>query len=167
MTASARFTAAHAAARLADALVAYRTRFTTALKSAWAAAKAAAKQATQTTMKKIIATITGRPYADGLAPSFDVFHQATEQRATAHNPARTTLFTFEQPLYDGDVARFVLFSTEPADRRSPATVTLNGIALYARTGEGLKIESLDNERTQQAYGFSAEDAAAFKQAANL
>lgn len=39
MTASALFTAAHAAARLADATLAYRTRFVTALKSAWAAAK--------------------------------------------------------------------------------------------------------------------------------
>lgn len=39
MTASAIFTAAHAAARLADAVVAYRTRFTTALRAAWAAAK--------------------------------------------------------------------------------------------------------------------------------
>ena len=39
MTASAIFTAAHLAAKVADAAVTYRTRFVTALRAAWAAAK--------------------------------------------------------------------------------------------------------------------------------
>lgn len=38
-TASAIFTAAHAAAKVADTVVAYKVRFSTALRSAWAAAK--------------------------------------------------------------------------------------------------------------------------------
>ena len=66
MTTAAIFTAAHATARLADKMVAYRTRFTTALRAAWATAK----QTINTVMEQVIEHHTGRvllPYAEANA----------------------------------------------------------------------------------------------------
>lgn len=157
MTASAIFTAAHAAARLADAATSYRTRFVSALKSAWAAAK----QTVQTAMSTVLSTIT-----DKAGRIFDVFHIANRPAdATPFGmPAVRTLFAVQQATA-ATPACVVVLSTYGAE--GPA-IQVDGATLHDLRYDGIRrIEQLETSRIQAAYGFSAADVAAFKQAANL
>ncbi len=162
MTTAAIFTAAHAAARLADEMVAYRTRFATALRAAWAAAK----QTLTKTVSAILATIE-KPNL-GFTDIYDIFHvgqQSATGTSPADLPAITTAFAMSRPLDELDTARFFFLTSYATDRRSQPFTTYNGTSLYRQSDVTLR--NIDSERTQQAYGFTAADVAAFKKAANL
>ena len=114
MTTATIFTAAHAAARLADQMVAYRTRFSTALKSAWAAAK----QTIKTVMSNIIATIhlEDEHATPGTVPAkiYEVYH-ATETAAFVtlriegrEAPAKQRIACIHKSLAGAAAAAFTL-----------------------------------------------------------
>ena len=83
-TASFVMTAAHAAARLADKMLAYRTRFTTALRAAWAATKQTAQ-----TIMEVILPASAKDWApnDLFNSSVAAYPDCTHEQAVAHAQA--------------------------------------------------------------------------------
>jgi len=76
-TASAIFTAAHAAAKVADAVVVYKVRFSTALKSAWAAAKQTINAIMETPSTAVVTFNNGRTATFALTAEAQAQHRAT------------------------------------------------------------------------------------------
>lgn len=152
------FKMAHAAAKVADAVVAYKIRFSTALKAAWANAK----QTLTCAMSTIVNTLT-----DKLGRVFDVYHVANRpaDAGFAGMPAVCTLFTVQRPQFEGQQPVLAVLSTYGTATKA---LEVEGASFYDLRKEGVRrLEQLETARIQDAYGFSAADVAAFKAAANL
>ncbi|SDZ01211.1 hypothetical protein [Hymenobacter psychrophilus] len=76
MTTSAIFLAAHAAAKVASAVVAYKVRFSTALRSAWAAAKQTVNTITTAIMETISNPNFSADLANPVTANYDILHTA-------------------------------------------------------------------------------------------
>lgn len=150
MTASAIFTAAHLAAKVADKAMAYRTRFATALKSAWAAAK----QTINTVMSTILETIENPSFSADLAnpvtASYDVYHVAGNAAFVVRRLSRA-----------GAAPRVMVATNRAA--------ISTGNQLFARNGEAFysfgAIDQLD-ARDLAALNITAADVAAATAAIN-